>query len=179
MPTTWGGEHCSQNTIPLFFSFALPCWSISQVLQAATKPQVDFYFKQGRIWLHMKTARKLVQLSSQQLVTLIPADPMTRSQVFLEYFFDAEDRRSTFSLRVSQTRGCVLPGFLCFKLFEIKTKILLKLLINCKQVSPGMEPDCPAATIPETNSFVPSAARWQSLLLDFTALLCFVQLFLS
>ena len=48
------------------------------------------------------------------------------------------------------------------------------MLINCKQVSPGMEPDCPAATIPETNSFVPSAARWQSLLLDFTAVLCSV-----
>ena len=103
----------TKHYFTLFFLLrALPCWSISQVLQAATKPQVDFYFKQGRIWLHMKTARKLVQLSSQQLVTLIPADPMTRSQVFLEYFFDAEDRRSTFSLRVSQTRGCVLPGFL-------------------------------------------------------------------
>ena len=32
-------------------------------------------------------------------------------QVYLEYFFDTEDRHSTFSLRVQQTRGCVLPGF--------------------------------------------------------------------
>jgi len=34
----------------------------------------------------------------------------TSSKVYLEYFFDTEDRQATFSLRIQQTRGCVLPG---------------------------------------------------------------------
>ena len=44
-------------------------------------------------------------------------------EVFLEYFFDAEDRHSTFSLRVQQTRGCVLPGFFAFISIQLLTHI--------------------------------------------------------
>ena len=88
----------------LFHSFfllrALPCWSISQVLQAATKPQVDFYFKQGRIWLHWITARKLVQLSSSIyncicLVTLFP-DRRCSSNISLTLKTVAQPSRSVF-----------------------------------------------------------------------------------
>ena len=87
-------------TLFFFLLRALPCWSISQVLQAATKPQVDFYFKQGRIWLHWITARKLVQLSSSIyncicLVTSFP-DRRCSSNISLTLKTDAQPSRSVF-----------------------------------------------------------------------------------
>ena len=44
-------------------------------------------------------------------------------QVYLEYFFDTEDGQPTFSLRVQQTRGCVLPGFGRISFFASKQSI--------------------------------------------------------
>ena len=95
-----------RTTLPFLFPGVMNILYIFQVLQAPTKSQVAFYFQQGSVdWSPIE--KKCVML-----------------EVFLEYFFDAEDRHSTFSLRVQQTRGCVLPGFFAFISIQSLTLIL-------------------------------------------------------
>ena len=147
-----------RTTLPFLFPGVMNILYIFQVLQAPTKSQVDFYFQQGSVdWSPIE--KKYAML-----------------EVFLEYFFDAEDRHSTFSLRVQQTRGCVLPGFFAFISIQLLTHIdteeewtLCWWILD--QVSLDTGRGCLAPTHPGICSFVPSVARCRNLL----RLHCFVQ----
>ena len=147
-----------RTTLPFLFPGVMNILYIFQVLQAPTKSQVAFYFQQGSVdWSPIE--KKCVML-----------------EVFLEYFFDAEDRHSTFSLRVQQTRGCVLPGFFAFISIQLLTHIdteeewtLCWWILD--QVSLDTGRGCLAPTHPGICSFAPSVARCRNLL----RLHCFVQ----
>ena len=91
-------------------------------------------------------------------------------KVYLEYFFDTEDQQATFSLRIQQTRGCVLPGYICQRFWWI----LQNSLTAYNQVCHVTELNSLAVTHPGIYSSAHSLARFQkknhSYLKEFTNL---------
>ena len=136
-------------------------------------PSLKWISTSSKVQFYLIRYKCFKQKHLQYLVVCVIYLIHSHVQVYLEYFFDTEDRHSTFSLRVKQTRGCVLPGFGWINFFASKQSItyfkgwakccfFLYVDKSLHQASLGMDRDCLVFTNPEISSFVPSDARCQS-----------------
>ena len=110
----------------------------------------------------------MIVISCTRCISNLKCTTSSYFKVYLEYFFDTEDRQATFSLRIQQTRGCVLPGYIC----QIFWLIPQKNLTAYNQVCHVTELNSLAVTHPGIYSSAHSLARFQkenhSYLKEFT-----------